>query len=116
LPPGATPRVIKKRSGQMLAGLLKTSREVALQEMILPEFSLVCHIDEQHAFVFAGPCDYNIIFGCDFLCKIGMKALFDLGTVTAFDITIEMKHKIPSICHGFQQGNYSDQSAVFGRK
>jgi hypothetical protein len=94
LAPGTTGRVIQKRSGQMLGGLLKTSREVALQELaIIPEFSHSCCIDEQHAFVFAGPCDYDIIFGRNFLRKIGMKVDFDLGTTAAFDITIKMKHK-----------------------
>jgi hypothetical protein len=93
LPPGATPRVIPKRSGQTLAGLLKTSREVWLQELILPEYSRSCRIDEQHAFVFSGSCDYDIIFGHDFLRKVGMVADFKLGTMTAFDITTPMKHK-----------------------
>jgi hypothetical protein len=92
-PPGATPRVIPKRSGQTLAGLLKTSREVWLQELILPEFSCSCRIDEQRAFVFSGSCDYDIIFGRDFLRKVGMITDFKLGTMTAFDITTPMKHK-----------------------
>jgi hypothetical protein len=93
LPPGATPQVILKPSGQTLAGLLKTSREVWLQELILPEFSCSCCIDEQHAFIFSGSCNYDIIFGRDFLCKVGMKCDFILGTMTAFDITTTMKHK-----------------------
>jgi hypothetical protein len=54
-----TPRVIQKRSGQTLAGLLLTSREVTLQELVLPEFSRSCRVDEQHVFVFSGPCDYE---------------------------------------------------------
>jgi hypothetical protein len=50
-------------------------------------------VDNQHAFIFAGQCDDNIIFGHNFLCKIGMKHNFDIGSMTAFDITIEMKQK-----------------------
>jgi hypothetical protein len=57
---------------------------------MLPEFSRSCRIDNQHAFVFAGQCNYDIIFGLDFLCKIGMKHIFDLGSMTAFDITIKI--------------------------
>jgi hypothetical protein len=57
LPPGKTPRVIQKRSGQMLAGHLKTAREASLQELVLREFSRSYCVDKQHAFVFAGPCD-----------------------------------------------------------
>lgn len=67
LPPGATPRVIKKLSGQTLAGLLSTSREVELQQLLLPKFSRSARVDEQHAYAFAGKCDYDIIFGRDFL-------------------------------------------------
>jgi hypothetical protein len=39
LPPGATPKVIAKRSGQTLAGILHTTRAIELQELVLPEFS-----------------------------------------------------------------------------
>ncbi len=45
LPPGATARVIKHRQGQTLAGLLQTSHEVNLQEIVLPEFSCSCQVD-----------------------------------------------------------------------
>jgi hypothetical protein len=39
LPPGATPRVIKQHQGQALAGLIQTSQEVNLKEILLPKFS-----------------------------------------------------------------------------
>jgi putative transposase len=39
LPPDAMARLIQKRTGQTLAGILKTSREVLLEELILPEFA-----------------------------------------------------------------------------
>jgi hypothetical protein len=83
----------------MLGGLLQTSQEVNLQEIMLPKFSRSCHIDNQHAFVFAGQCNYDIIFGQDFLCKIGMKHDFDLGSMTALDIIIEMKQKASILTH-----------------
>jgi hypothetical protein len=41
----------------------------------------------------SGSCNYNIIFGRDFLRKVGMKVDFELGTMMAFDITTTMKHK-----------------------
>jgi hypothetical protein len=50
-------------------------------------------VNQQHTFVFNGSCDYDIIFGQDFLRKIGMKQDFDSGVMTAFNITVEMKHK-----------------------
>jgi hypothetical protein len=88
----------------MLAGLLSTSRELELHEPILPEFSHSCcmnqqefshscQVNQQHAFIVDGSCDYDIVFGQDFLQKIGMKQDFNLGTMTAFDITLKMKHK-----------------------
>jgi hypothetical protein len=72
---------------------LQTSCEVELQEIVLPKFSRSCRGDDQHAFVFAGKCDYNIIFGRNFLRKIGMKDDFDIASTTVFDITISMKQK-----------------------
>jgi hypothetical protein len=93
LPPGATSKVIRMRSGQTLAGLLSISREVDLQELILPKFSHSCCVNQQHAFIFDGSCDYNIVLGQDFLQTIGMEQDFNLGMMTAFDITLEMKHK-----------------------
>jgi hypothetical protein len=77
----------------MLTRLLSTSREVNLRELVPPEFSHSCRVNQQHAFVFDGLCNYEIVFGQDFLEKIGMKQDFNLGTMTAFDITLEMKHK-----------------------
>jgi hypothetical protein len=93
LPPGATLRIINQRQGQTLAGLLHTSQEVNLQEILLPKFSCSCRVDNQHTFVFAGQCNYDIIFGRNLLRKIGLKHDFDIGLMTAFDVTIEMKQK-----------------------
>mgnify|MGYP000114034173 CR=1 FL=1 len=93
LPLGTIPRSIPQRKGQTLAGLLYTSEEVEIQKIILPEFSRSCEVENQHAFVFNGRCDYDIIFGRNFLQKIGMKHDFDIGSMTAFDITISMKQK-----------------------
>jgi hypothetical protein len=50
-------------------------------------------VDHQHAFIFVGQCNYDIIFGCGILRKIGMKHDFDIGSMTAFNITIAMKQK-----------------------
>jgi hypothetical protein len=93
IPLGALSCVINQRQGQMLAGIVQTSQEVDLQEILLPKFSQSCCIDSQHTFVFTGQCNYDIIFCCDFLQKIGMKHGFDTGNMTAFNITIEMKQK-----------------------
>jgi hypothetical protein len=90
---GALPRVINRHQGQMLAGILQTSQEVDLQEIILHEFSQSCCIDSQHAFILTGQCNHDIIFDRDCLRKIGMKHDFDTGNMTAFDITIDLKKK-----------------------
>jgi hypothetical protein len=70
LPPGATSRLIPGQSGQTLAGLLHANRFVELQELIIPEFSCSSCVDNQLAFVFQGQCDYDIIFGQDFLWEL----------------------------------------------
>jgi hypothetical protein len=46
LPSGATPKVISKRSGQTLTGLLSTSRDVDLREIILPKFTHSCCVNQ----------------------------------------------------------------------
>jgi hypothetical protein len=42
---------------------------------------------------FSGPCDFQIIFGRDFLRKIGNQQDFQLDNTTAFNITVAMKNK-----------------------
>jgi hypothetical protein len=66
---------------------------VELKELVLPEFSKSSHVGSQAAYVFKGQCDYNVIFGRDFLRKIGMSQDYDQGTMMAFDITTSMKPK-----------------------
>jgi hypothetical protein len=90
---GPSPCVINHHQGQTLAGLLQMSQEVDLQEIILPKFSQSCRSDSQHAFGFSGQCDYNIIFGHDFLQKNGMNHDFDTSNMTAFNITIKTKQE-----------------------
>lgn len=92
-PPGATPKLIQRRSGQTLAGLLYTNRTVELTKLVLPEFSRSSHANSQAAFFFKGQCNYDNIFGRDFLQKIGMSQDYDNGTMTAFNITTSMKPK-----------------------
>jgi hypothetical protein len=72
LPPGATPKLTRGCSGQTLASLRHTNRLVELKELVLPEFSRSSCVGFQSAFVFKGQCNYDIIFGQDFLRKIGI--------------------------------------------
>ena len=47
-----------------------------MKGIMLPEFDKNKRIDEQGAFVFEGPCRYDIIFGRDFLRKVGLQMDF----------------------------------------
>jgi hypothetical protein len=54
----------------ILAGEFQSNCQVLLEEIVLPEFKRAAYIDSQQCQVFTGPCSYDIILGCNFLCKI----------------------------------------------
>jgi hypothetical protein len=60
--------------------------------LVLLEFSCSSCVGCQSAFVFKGQCDYDVIFGQDFLRKIGMSQDYDQGTMTTFN-SMAMKPK-----------------------
>ena len=64
-----------------------------LHDIILPEFSPSTRVTNIQAYVFTTNCDYDIIFGRDFLRLINMSQDFSSGSMTAFDITVPMKTK-----------------------
>jgi hypothetical protein len=92
LPPGATPSLLKQPlQGITTAGRLTANRIVHLRDIVLPEFSRSKKIDDQWAYVFDSDSHYDIIFGCDFLLKIGLDTKFSTKTTVWMDQEIAMK-------------------------
>ena len=73
LPPGtvAPPEPIEMVN--TLAGHMTTEGSVTMTGLRLPEFDRNIVIHEQKFKTFTGPCKYDVIFGADFLTKLGIK-------------------------------------------
>ena len=73
LPPGtvATPEPIEMVN--TLAGHMTTEGSVTMTGLRLPEFDRNIVISDHKFKTFNGPCKYDIIFGADFLQKLGIK-------------------------------------------
>ena len=64
-----------------LAGHINVNTMVKLWDLRLPEFNKNMSIESHNALVFDTPCRNNIIFGIDFLNKVGMKINFENSVV-----------------------------------
>jgi hypothetical protein len=92
LPRGATATLLKNPlQGFTAAGRLMANRAVLLRDIILPEFSRSNKIDKQWAYVFDSDSHYDIIYGRDFLLKIGLDTCFSTKTTNWLDRKIPMK-------------------------
>ena len=92
LPRGATPSLLKNPlQGIIAAGRLTANRIVHLRDIVLPEFSRSRKIDDQWAYVFDSDSHYDIIFGRDFMLKIGLDTKFSNKTTVWMDREIAMK-------------------------
>ena len=73
LPRGTKPKKLSKtKTLTTLAGNVAAAEVITLRDIRLPEFDKNRRIEEQKALVFDAPCRYDIIFGTDFLTKVGM--------------------------------------------
>ena len=74
-----------------LAGEMTAEHMVILRDIRLPEFDKNRRIAETRALVFDKECRYDIIFGADFLTRIGVKFNFDEGTMEWFENILQMR-------------------------
>jgi hypothetical protein len=93
------------KSSLTLAGTLSSHRVVCLHKIILPEFDRNKIIEQQGAYVFSGPCNYDLIFGRDFLSTTGIILDFDKGLMQWMDKTIPM--------HGCQHTHNAELAESF---
>ena len=118
LPKGATPTVLKTPlQGITAAGRLTANRAVLLRDIVLPEFSRSNKIDEQWAYVFDSDSHYDIIYGRDFLLKIGLDTCFSTKTTNWLDRKIPMKpsrfwHDPVSMYSSLSVGEDEDEEEV----
>ena len=100
LPKGCVPNMLKVPIvSQTIQGIYTTKRKVELDSLILPEFEKNLQIDSQSALVFSGESRYDIIFGQDFLSKIGMIIDFDRNIILWMGKKVLMKSFAEQNCH-----------------
>ena len=93
LPMGANPIVSDKETLKTIAGNFVVNRKVYVRDIILPEFSKSRQVDGHEMFVFNEHCPYDVILGCDFLKKIGLKLDFESGIIEWMDDKVAMKDR-----------------------
>ena len=93
LPKGIVPRELKTpKRFKTLAGKLLTHSVVTLRDLRLPEFDKNRRVDQQRALIFdSDSCKYDIIFGTNFLSKIGIKLDYNAGNMQWFDNVLPMR-------------------------
>ena len=74
-----------------IAGKMETNRMVHLRNIKLPEFDKNRKVSEQKALIFNNECRYDIIFGADFLTKIGMVLDYRTGKMNWYGNSIKMR-------------------------
>ena len=72
-----------------LAGRLTAHQVVTLWDIRLPDFWQNHQISQQKALVFDhNDCKYDIIFGTNFLSKVGIKLNYDTALMEWYDVTL----------------------------
>jgi hypothetical protein len=92
LPKGCSPTLLDRPVvSQIIVGEFTSKQHVRLQGILLPEFDRNEQIDEQYAYVFDSDRHYDLILGCDFLHKTGLKLDFTAKMVHWMDHSTSMK-------------------------
>ena len=73
-----------------LAGQFQSTRQVLLQNIVLPKFKCTVYINNHTCQICIGSCHYDIILGQDFLQKIKCNIYFDNNTMSCLDMTLPM--------------------------
>ena len=95
LPRGCVPSLLDKPiTSTTVEGTFTTKTSVRLKGIQLPEFDQNKQIDDQGAFVFDGPCRYDIILGRDFLHKIGIQMDFANAQMSWMEHLVPMKDDV----------------------
>ena len=92
LPKSCTPRLLERPlKTNTIQGTMETKRFVTLDTLMLPEFDRSLKVETHHAYVFNGPCKYDLILGRDFLGPAGITLDFLSHTMKWCNRTVSMK-------------------------
>ena len=91
IPGGAVPRKVEATNSSTLAGDLKSSLEVTIEDLIFPEFFRTRRLGKIKARVFNAECRYDAIIGRDVLRDLGLKLDFENNKMTWDDCHVPMK-------------------------
>ena len=81
----------RNKTIKTIAGKMDTCKLVHMRDIRLPEFDKNRKISHQKALIFDKDCRYDIIFGADFLTKIGMDIRYSTKSMEWFGNTIKMR-------------------------
>ena len=82
---------------------------VTLRDIRLPEFNKNRRISEQEALVFDAKCRYDIIFGTDFLAKVGINISYETGFMEWYECVLPLRDP-----HTLDSQTYKDmEEAMF---
>jgi hypothetical protein len=54
---------------------------VVMRHVRLPKLNKKCVVEQQKALVFDGQCKHDVIFGADFLSKMGIDIMYSMGII-----------------------------------
>jgi len=92
LPRGTKPKKLSTtKTLTTLAGNVAAAEIVTLRDIRLPEFDKNRRIEEQKALVFDAPCRYDIIFGTDFLTKVGININYETGFMEWYECILPLR-------------------------
>ena len=108
LPRNCTPRLLSKpMKTNTIQGVMETKRFVSLDTLMLPEFDRSLKVEQQWAYVFDGPCKYDLILGRDFLGPTGITLDFLNSTMKWCNRTVPMKN--PNTSNAQMYGEHFEQ-------
>ena len=92
IPEGYIPHShINPLQSNTIAGAVYTNQWVTMFDIVLPELNNNTKINKQGAYVFQGPCKYDIKFGRDFLQQTRIKHNFKNKTIEWETVALPMK-------------------------
>ena len=108
LPKICTPRLLERPLiTNTIQGTMETKRFVTMDTLILPEFDRSLKVETHRAYVFDGPCKYDLILGRYFLGTAGITHDFLSHTMKWCNCTVSMKD--PSSTNAQIYGEFFEQ-------
>ena len=91
LPKGVHGKTIDAIVGSTLAGQFKSSQQVVIDSLSLPEFHRGRVLPELKAMIFEAPCRYDMIIGRDVLRAFGLSLDFETDSISTEGLSMPMR-------------------------